>query len=208
MVKLRTKAQRLAVVQHLDKGGSSRTAALPRGVSKTTIRRVARRSGMKYLAYTRSCPLTDAHRAARLAFAKRHRKTDWTRVSLPPPVGLAGQRYPSPKGKDYSLFLLVRWQFLGFILVYCIQVVFSDETAVRIGARKRMGWCKDGARKVRVVSGYAAGYQVWAACGVCCHTPLVRYQTMNANVYINCIDKHLLPQLRRRRRCGLIFQQV
>ncbi len=82
MVHFPTKRQREAVATQLEHGRSARTVALQRGVSDRTVREVAKRSGLKYLAFMRSAPLTDAHRTARMAFAKKHKRTDWARVRL------------------------------------------------------------------------------------------------------------------------------
>ena len=76
----RTKRQRAAVANRLDRGGHARSVGLERGASKSTILRMARRTSTKYLSFIRSPPLTPSHKAARVSFAKHNKKRDWTKV--------------------------------------------------------------------------------------------------------------------------------
>ena len=67
-------------------GGSLSVVSQRYGISRPTVLRLARRRGLRYLATTRTTPLTMQHKQQRLAFARRHlrAKTNWHNVKTCP----------------------------------------------------------------------------------------------------------------------------
>jgi len=185
------KSQKGAVARALHAGIPTEDLTVRYSVSKRTVGRAARLGGARWLSCVREPPLTARHRHLRLAFARKHRKTNFRKVP-PLPVVLGAPQDP----------------WLPFSIIFMmgvLQVVFSDETKVDLRPRQRQRWTK-GDRKVAVVQHYPLKQQYWGALGFHASSVLVRADKMNTPTYTCNLQRHLLPLLHRTK--GLTFQQV
>lgn len=99
-----------------------------------------------------------------------------------------------------------------FIIIFCLQVIFSDEKKWNLdGADGFNGYWHDLRKEKRYFSkrNFGGGsVMVW---GAFCSSGILRLafvtSRMNSNDYITVMETHLLPFIRRYRRKKLIFQQ-
>ena len=85
-----------AAVRNLKRGTSAKRTAGKLGIGATTVGSIAKARGGRYLATTRSTPLTPAHKKLRLRFARQNKHRPWNNVIFSDEVAVqlsSGQRF-------------------------------------------------------------------------------------------------------------------